>query len=106
MAAKSSSFVSKYRLLDGLKKKFTRLQSSACGFDCKEDDVGARPTSRKVQLCEYFKNKNIRRGSGCGSVGRAVDSDTRGLWFESSHQQNFIYIEHLFTVNCVLKRLK
>ena len=30
-------------------------------------------------------------GSGCGSVGRAVASDTRGLRFESSHRQNFIY---------------
>ena len=39
-------------------------------------------------------------GSGCGSVGRV----TRGPRFESSHQQKFIYIEHLFTVNCVLKR--
>ena len=45
-------------------------------------------------------------GSGCGSVGRAVDSDSRGLRFKSSHWQKFIYIEHLFTVNCVLKRRK
>ena len=45
-------------------------------------------------------------GSGCGSVGRMIASDSRGLRFESSHQQNFIYIEHLFTVNCVLKRRK
>ena len=30
-------------------------------------------------------------GSGCGSVGRAVASDTRGPRFESSHQQKFIY---------------
>ena len=40
----------------------------------------------------------------CGSVGRAVVSDTRGSWFESSHRQKII--EHLFTVNCVLKRQK
>ena len=33
-------------------------------------------------------------GSGCGSVGRAVAINTRGLWFDSSHWQNFI--EHLF----------
>ena len=39
----------------------------------------------------------------CGSVGRAVASDTRGPRFESSHQQKFTYIEHLCTVNCVLK---
>ena len=38
-------------------------------------------------------------GSGCGSVGRAVTSHTRGPRFESRHRQ--IFIEHLFsTVNC------
>ena len=45
-------------------------------------------------------------GSGCASVGRMVASDTRGPRFESSLWQKFIYIEHLFTVNCVLKRRK
>ena len=30
-------------------------------------------------------------GSCCGSVGRAVPSDTRDLWLESRHQQNFSY---------------
>ena len=40
-------------------------------------------------------------GSDCGSVGRAVPSDTRNLRFESCHQQTFI--KHLFTVNCVEK---
>ena len=29
-------------------------------------------------------------GSGCGSVGREVASNTRCLWFEYSHQQNFM----------------
>ena len=33
-------------------------------------------------------------GSGCGSVGRAVASDTRDLWFESSH---------LSIINCIGK---
>ena len=48
-----------------------------------------------------------KKGSGCGSVGRAVVSDTRGPRFESSHQQKFINIEQLlYTVNCVLKRRK
>ena len=32
-------------------------------------------------------------GSGCGSVGRAVASDTRDPRFKSSHRQTFI--EHL-----------
>ena len=36
--------------------------------------------------------------SGCGSVGKAVASDTRGLPFKSNHQQKFINIEHLFSV--------
>ena len=39
-------------------------------------------------------------GSGCGTVGRAVASNTRGPRFESSYWQKFIYIENLFTVNC------
>ena len=29
-------------------------------------------------------------GSGCGSVGRVVASNTRDPWFESSHRQKFI----------------
>ena len=33
-----------------------------------------------------------------------VISDTRGPRFESSHRQKIINIEHLYTVNCVLKR--
>ena len=45
-------------------------------------------------------------GSGRGSVGRAVASDTRGLRFDFSHRHKFIYIEHLFTVNCVLEKTK
>ena len=52
------------------------------------------------------RNEKREKGSGCGSVGRAVASDTRGTRFESSHRQKSIYIEHLFTVNCVLKRQK
>ena len=30
-------------------------------------------------------------GSGCGSVGRAVASDSRGPRFKFGHQQNFIW---------------
>ena len=41
------------------------------------------------------------RGSGCGSVGRAVAFDTRGPRFDSSHRQKFI--EHLFIINCIEK---
>ena len=35
--------------------------------------------------------------SGCGSIGRAVASDTRNVWFESRNQQiwykTFIYCQ-------------
>ena len=33
-------------------------------------------------------------GSGCGSVGREVASDTRDPRFESRHRQNFFYQLH------------
>ena len=52
----------------------------------------------------YSQKEQPMKGSGCGSVGRAVASDTRGLQFESSHRRNFYWT--LFTVNCVLKRRK
>ena len=31
-------------------------------------------------------------GSGFGSVGRAIASNTKGPWFKSSHRQKFIYL--------------
>ena len=42
-------------------------------------------------------------GSGCGSVGRAVASNTRGPRFESSHWQTFISEIHFYIVNCIEK---
>ena len=36
-------------------------------------------------------------GSGCGSVGRAVASDTKSLQFKNSHWQTFI-----LNINCHL----
>ena len=38
-------------------------------------------------------------GSGCGSVGKAVASDTTGPRFESSHWQKFIYILNIFLLS-------
>ena len=38
--------------------------------------------------CPALKATTVDSGSGCGSVGRAVASNTRGLRFESSHWQN------------------
>ena len=45
---------------------------------------------------------NLEQGSGCGAVGRAVASNSRGPRFESSHRQKFI--EHLLST--VFKRRK
>ena len=58
-------------------------------------------TNLPLNLC-----KLLCGGSGCGSVSRAVASNTRGPRFKSSHRQKLIFIEHLFTVNCILKRRK
>ena len=42
--------------------------------------------------------KSFHLGSGCGWVGRAAPSNTRGLRFESSHWHDFII--NICTVNC------
>ena len=44
---------------------------------------------RLYSFLSYFNNTKTW-GSGCGSVGKAVASNTRGPLFESSHRQNFI----------------
>ena len=59
---------------------------------------------RKLKVINWNELKDL--GSGCGSVGRVVNSDSKGLQFKSSQWQKFIYMEHLFIVNCVLKRRK
>ena len=59
-----------------------------------------------IAVNSQILNKDSSQGSGCGSVGKAVASDTRGPWFESSRRQKFICDEYLFPVNCVLKRRK
>ena len=59
----------------------------------------------KYAVRAVYQNSDAS-GSGCGSVGRVVASDTRGPRFKFSHWQKIIYMEQLFTVNCVLKRQK
>ena len=61
---------------------------------------------RFKSLSSVTNQRGSLLGSGCGSVGRAVASDTRCPRFESSHRQKFINVKHLYTVNCVLKRPK
>ena len=48
-------------------------------------------------LKKYIDSRNLVSAKGSG---RAVASDARGLWFESSHRQTFIKDIYLFTVNC------
>ena len=46
------------------------------------------------QIVDQNKQKRFfRGGSVCGSVGRAVASNTRGPSFESSHRQIFVYFQ-------------
>ena len=52
---------------------------------------------------ELTSQTNYIRGSGCGSVGRAVASNSRGQRVESSHWQKFMFNIFLSTV---LKRRK
>ena len=39
-----------------------------------------------------------KNGSGCGSVGRAVASDTRDPWFEFGHRLIFLTFNSIKTV--------
>ena len=45
-----------------------------------------------IDMKVFFLSKTFY--FGCGSVGRAVASDSRGPWFEPSHQQSFILNMH------------
>ena len=48
-------------------------------------------------------SRSLKWGSGSGSVGRAVASNTRGLRFESSHWQNLL---NICLLSAVLKSRK
>ena len=55
----------------------------------------------KAKSIERTQRKNA---SGCGSVGRAVASDTRGPQFESSHRQkNYLYRTFVYCQLCFEK---
>ena len=49
-----------------------------------------RPASWAPSYATSWCQAIFSKGSGCGSVGRAVASNTRGPRFESSHWQKFI----------------
>ena len=56
-----------------------------------------KPLASFVVLYTNFSST----GSGCGSVGKAVASNTRGTWFESSHQRKFIYLLNICLLSTV-----
>ena len=51
----------------------------------------------------HLHAQSIELGSGCGSVGRAIASDTRGPQFESRHRRIFIKNINLSIINCIEK---
>ena len=56
----------------------------------------------RLRLCVCAcRLTSSKQGSGCGSVGRAVASDTRGPRFDSSHRQKFIYTLNI----CILSTM-
>ena len=52
-------------------------------------------------MAEFLKKTILGHGQWCGSVGRAVASNTRGPRFESSHWQKLIYILNNFLLSTV-----
>ena len=52
--------------------------------------TGTTKSSVVGPVGQEWAQKQIIFGSGCGSVGSAVASDSRGLQFESSHRRKFI----------------
>ena len=55
------------------------------------------------QLSQQMPSKNylFTLGSGCGSVGRAIASNIKGLRFESSHRQKFIDLWNICLLSTV-----
>ena len=52
-----------------------------------------RQTDRAVlKVNNYMQVARYRICNGCGSVGRAVVSDSRGPCFESSHRQKYLLL--------------
>ena len=55
-----------------------------------EEKVEKKMKQRMAKPLKQFQTRvrKIIIGSGCGSVGRVVTSNTRGPWFKSSYRQN------------------
>ena len=57
----------------------------------REREINRKKEWVKLKYCEKEFDKRLKMvGSGCGAVGRAVASNSRGLQFKSSHQKKII----------------
>ena len=69
-----------------------------------EKEAGDGPFIKTFHVDKTKEESNRKnRCSGCGSVGRAVASDTRGPQFESSLRQTFIYILNICLLSTIEK---
>ena len=50
------------------------------------------PLNFKITIDRFCYSQTIALGSDCGSVGRTIASETRGLQFESSHRQKLLIL--------------
>ena len=71
-------------------------------FQIWQSKIIKRPKlSTSLLLTDILSHKSCNDlGSGCGSVGKVVASDSRGPQFKSSHREN---LNGTFTVNCIEK---
>ena len=57
-------------------------------------------------MSQVFNLQHMLKGSGCGSVGRAVASTTRALQFKSSHCQKLFQLLNHYPLVHRLQRLQ
>ena len=75
-----------------LTQAYGRAKSGKCWTTSWSEGIW-KLTFNSVLVQPWLEDYNgLKRGSGCGSVGRVVTSDSTGPRFESSHRQKIIYI--------------
>ena len=66
--------------------------------------ISASFKEQKTRRLKVARKGNKLLGSRCGSVGRALATNTLGPQFKSDYRQNFIM--NIFTVNCCKDKIK
>ena len=68
-----------------------------------QSQLAFREIFNPIPRCRWHLPESIgmRLGSGCGSVGRAVASDTKGPRLESSRWQIFTYLLNICLLSAV-----